>query len=39
MCSGHCQPDDRVIIDPGSKTPLSLRIYEAHNYNTNSQLR
>ena len=28
-------PHDRVIINPGSKTPLSLGYYESHNYNTN----
>ena len=28
-------PHERVIINPGSKTPLSLGIYESHNYNTN----
>jgi hypothetical protein len=28
-------PHDRVIINPGSKTPLSLGIYESNNYNAN----
>jgi hypothetical protein len=28
-------PHERVIINPGSKTPLSLGIYESHNYNAN----
>jgi hypothetical protein len=31
-------PHERVIINPGSKTPLSLGIYESQNYNTNLQL-
>jgi hypothetical protein len=28
-------PHDRVIIYPGSKTPLSLGIYESTSYNAN----
>ena len=28
-------PHDRVIINPGSKTPLSLGIYESNSYNAN----
>jgi|RhiMethySRZTD1v2_1073278.scaffolds.fasta_scaffold2348208_1 hypothetical protein len=28
-------PHERVIINPGSKTPLSLGIYASHNYNAN----
>jgi hypothetical protein len=28
-------PHERVIINPGSKTPLSLGIYESHSYNAN----
>jgi hypothetical protein len=28
-------PHDRVIINPGNKTPLSLAISESHNYSYN----
>ena len=28
-------PHERVIINPGSKTPLSLGIYESRSYNAN----